>query len=140
MATAPFSKTPRSCALLSSWRHDGQDRRDKQTTKFTTPPWSNRNPCWFLSFAVSCYMMAEGINSFAYKYCLSSLAATVAETGINSVGCHIFKRQVRILTWHISHDIIWSWPCFCRGDTLRATRVFSTKDFNFIFKLYLLQF
>lgn len=51
-------------------------------------------------------MMAEGINSFAYKYCLSSLAATVAETGINSVGCHIFKRQVRILTWHISHDII----------------------------------
>ena len=67
---------------------------------------SNRNPCWFLSFAVSCYMMAEGINSFAYKYCLSSLAATVAETGINSVGCHIFKRQVRILTWHISHDII----------------------------------
>ena len=38
MATAPFSKTPRSCALLSSWRHDGQDRRDKQTTKFTTPP------------------------------------------------------------------------------------------------------
>ncbi|CAH3194219.1 unnamed protein product [Porites evermanni] len=25
-------------------------------------------------------MMAEGINSFAYKYCLSSLAATVAET------------------------------------------------------------
>lgn len=51
-------------------------------------------------------MMAEGINSFAYKYCLSSLAATVAETGINSVGCHIFKRQVRILTWHILHDII----------------------------------
>ena len=39
MATAPFSKTPRSCALLSSWRHDGQDRPDKQTTKFTTPPW-----------------------------------------------------------------------------------------------------
>lgn len=67
---------------------------------------SNRNPCSFLSFAVSCHMMAEGINSFAYKYCLSSLAATVAETGINSVGCHIFKRQVRILTWHISHDII----------------------------------
>ena len=40
MTTAPFSKTPRSCALLSSWRHDGQDRPDKQTTKFTTPPWS----------------------------------------------------------------------------------------------------
>ena len=38
MTTAPFSKTPRSCALLSSWRHDGQDRPDKQTTKFTTPP------------------------------------------------------------------------------------------------------
>ena len=37
MATAPFSKTSRSCALLSSWRHDGQDRQDKQTTKFTTP-------------------------------------------------------------------------------------------------------
>ena len=38
MTTAPFSKTPRSCALLPSWRHDGQDRPDKQTTKFTTPP------------------------------------------------------------------------------------------------------
>ena len=36
MATAPFSKTPRSCAVLFSWRHDGQDHRDKQTTKFTT--------------------------------------------------------------------------------------------------------
>ena len=41
MTTAPFSKTPRSCALLSSWRHDGQDRPDKQTTKFTTPPCSS---------------------------------------------------------------------------------------------------
>ena len=78
------------------------------------------------SFAVSCHMMAEGINSFAYKYCLSSLAATVAETGINSVSCHIFKRQVRILTWHISHDIIWSW-CFGRGDNLRATTVICNK-------------
>ena len=36
MATAPFSKTPRSCEVLFSWRHDGQDHRDKQTTKFTT--------------------------------------------------------------------------------------------------------
>ena len=36
MATAPFSKTPRSCAVLFSWRHDGQDHRDKQTTKSTT--------------------------------------------------------------------------------------------------------
>ena len=33
-----ISKTPRSCALLSSWRHDGQDRADKQTTKFTPSP------------------------------------------------------------------------------------------------------
>ena len=38
MTTAPFWKTPRSCALLSSWRHDGQDRPDKETTKFTPPP------------------------------------------------------------------------------------------------------
>ena len=37
MTPAPFSKTPRSWALLSSWRHDGQDCRDKQTTKFTPP-------------------------------------------------------------------------------------------------------
>ena len=40
MATAPFSKTPRSCAVTLfvgfSWRHDGQDHRDKQTPKFTT--------------------------------------------------------------------------------------------------------
>ena len=36
MATAPFSKTPRSCAVLFSWRHDGQVHRDKQTPKFTT--------------------------------------------------------------------------------------------------------
>ena len=39
MATAPFSKTPRSCAVTLfvgfSWRHDGQDHRDKQTPKFT---------------------------------------------------------------------------------------------------------
>ena len=32
-------------SLLSSWRHDGHDRQDKQTTKFTTPPdpefWKN---------------------------------------------------------------------------------------------------
>ena len=42
MTTAPFSKTPRSCALLSSWRHDGQDRPDKQTTKFTTPAWCDQ--------------------------------------------------------------------------------------------------
>ena len=38
MGTVPFSKTPRSCALLSSSHHDGQDHPDKQTTKLTPPP------------------------------------------------------------------------------------------------------
>ena len=42
MATAPFSKTPRSCAVLFSWRHDGQDHRDKQTPKFTTVKFRQR--------------------------------------------------------------------------------------------------
>ena len=37
--------------------------------------------------------MAEGINSFAYKYCLSSLAATVAETGESVVIILGFKGQ-----------------------------------------------
>ena len=35
--------------LLSSWRHDGQDRQDKQTTKFTTPPWSTQNRAYVWS-------------------------------------------------------------------------------------------
>ena len=37
MATLPFSKTLRSCALLSSSHHDGKDLPDKHTTKFTPP-------------------------------------------------------------------------------------------------------
>ena len=42
-------------------------------------------------------IMAEGINSFAYKYCLSSLAATVAETGKSAVITFwaLMKRIVR---------------------------------------------
>ena len=59
MATAPFSKTPRSCALLSSWRHDGQDRPDKQTTKFTTPAGS---PAWTkLCVWIACHARADAL-------------------------------------------------------------------------------
>ena len=39
--------------------------------------------------------MAEEINSFLYKYCLSSLAATVAETG-NIIESKALKTRCRI--------------------------------------------
>lgn len=57
-----------------------------------TPPFSRvsghlfwGDPTVCESLCKVCNIMAEGINSFAYKYCLSSLAATVAETGKSTI-------------------------------------------------------